>query len=416
MKVERKNEAISTPKGTERTVSQGLILINNVIRKSSESVSVVARENRSQTRHLYRIDNLLYLIAISSSIIALAIIVGVVYLLKTLLALLTISFLIAYILGPIVTYFEHRGVNRTLVIVIISLMILGGISLLLIYFADVAYDQFLVLKDQLLAPEFSQQIRDQVFKSDEWLKSRIPMLKNYKLIDQIITEEGNLKIQERIMPAIQGLFSSSKKILPSLISAFTMAAIVPFLTFFILNSGRDLRKTFVSFIPNSIFEPTLLLIDEIDKQLGQYIRSRMIIETIFLSILTAIGYWILGLKFFFILGIFAGVANLIPYIGPFIGAIPAIIMAFIGTRFGFTWTIISIVLLSFFVQFIDNAIIFPIFIGKSVDLGPISTTFAVLIGAKLLGLLGLLMAVPIAAMLKVVVSEMYKQFKGYMKR
>lgn len=415
MKVESKNEAVSTPKGTEGTVSQSLLLINKVIRKSSESVSAVARENRSQSRHLYRIDNLLYLIAISTSIIALAIIVGVVYLLKTLLALLTISFLIAYILGPIVTYFEHRGVNRTLVIVIISLMILGGICSLLIYFANVAYDQFLVLKDQLLAPEFSQQIRDQVFKSDEWLKSRIPMLKNYKLIDQIITEEGNLKIQERIMPAIQGLFSSSKKILPSLISAFTMAAIVPFLTFFILNSGRDLRKMFVSFIPNSIFEPTLLLIDELDKQLGQYIRSRMIIETIFLSILTAIGYWILGLKFFFILGIFAGVANLIPYIGPFIGAIPAIIMAFVGTRFGFTWTIISIVLLSFFVQFIDNAIIFPIFIGKSVDLGPISTTFAVLIGAKLLGLLGLLMAVPIAAMLKVVVSEMYKQFRGYMR-
>jgi len=295
-------------------------------------------------------------------------------------------------------------------------MVLAGIVLTSIYLVNVISDQIVGLKDQLLAPESGQDVKNWIIKWNKKLESWIPPLKDYKLIDKIT--EGELNIQEKvIMPVIQSLFSSSKKILPSLFSAaaiIAMAAIVPFLTFFILNNGRNIKKTFINLVPNRVFEPTLLLVDELDRQLGQYIRSRIIIETIALSILTSIGYWILGLKFFFILGVFAGLANLIPYIGPFIGAIPAVIMAFVGTRFGFAWTIILIVIISFAVQFIDNAIIFPLFVGKSVDLGPISTMFAVLIGAKLLGLLGLLMAVPIAAMLKVIISEMFKQFKGYM--
>ena len=417
MKVERKSKLSLTTKETTTPVPQTSLLISNVMKRSLESASVIARENIAQTRHLRRMDNLMYLIAISTSIIALAILVGVVYLLRGLLALLITSFLIAYILSPIVTYFERKGVNRTLVILIISLMVLAGIVLTSIYLVNVISDQIVGLKDQLLAPEFGQDMKNWIIKWSKKLESWIPLLKDYKLIDKITEEELNIR-EKVIMPVIQSLFSSSKKILPSLFSAaaiIAMAAIVPFLTFFILNNGRNIKKTFINLVPNRVFEPTLLLVDELDRQLGQYIRSRIIIETIALSILTSIGYWILGLKFFFILGIFAGVANLMPYIGPVVGAIPAVIMAFVGTPcFSLPWTIILIGIIVIAIQFIDNTIIFPLFIGKSVDLGPVSTMFAVLIGAKFLGLLGLLIAVPIAAMLKVIVSEIFKQFKGYM--
>lgn len=537
MKPGEKKELSSNSEEEEKdtTVPRSLLLISNSLKKTSESASVIARESISQTRHLRRIDNLVYLVTIGSSVIMFALLVGVVYLLKDLLALLVISFLVAYIFSPIVTYFERQGVNRTLVIIIISLMILGGIVLTSIYLLDWMYGQILGAKDMLLGPslfqsgdfkdlpglvaklrrakdplsqylrgQFSPETRqlldnykvsqppsealqkslvnelnqlleedslynesrfsqvglsektrkrikqhpkgetlirlnrlllekaysDEIGKSqllikksiqdaEEWiikwnekLESRIPMLKDYNLVDKIT--EIELNVQDKIMPAIQELFSSSQKVIPSIFSAITIIGLIPFLTFFMLNSGRNMKRTFVNLVPNSIFEPTLLLLDELDKQLGQYIRSRMIIETIVLSILTSISYWILGLKFFFILGIFAGIANLIPYAGPFIGAIPALIVAFVGTHFGLIWTIILIVLLSFAIQFVDNAIIFPLFVGKSVDLGPISTMFAVLIGTKLLGLLGLLMAVPIAAMLKVIISEMFKQFRGYM--
>jgi len=414
MESEEKEEGSLIPKEEKLRNSPTPILVSTLMKKFTELTSVIAKENSSQTRYLQRIDNLLFLIVITSSIIASAIVVGVVYLLKNLFALLTISFLIAYVFSPIVTYFEHRGVNRTLVVIIISLTVLSGIVLTFVYTINVVYGQIMELKDELTSPEFSSNLGNKLEEWNVWLKS-LPIVKEYIPKDYDLTEKIRNELVEKAVPIIQSLFSSSRYILPSVVSAIIMISIVPFLTFFILNSGRDIKKSLINVVPNSIFEPTLLLLDELDRQLGQYIRSRMIIETIALSILASIGYWILGLKFFFLLGIFAGLANLIPYIGPTIGAIPAVIVAFLGSNFGLIWTIILIIIISFAVQFVDNVIIFPLFIGKSVDLGPITTTFAILIGAKLLGLLGLLMVVPIAAMLKVILFEIFRQFKGYMR-
>ncbi len=106
-------------------------------------------------------------------------------------------------------------------------------------------------------------------------------------------------------------------------------------------------------------------------------------------------------------------ANLIPYIGPFIGAIPAIIAVFLDARFGIGWSLLAVIILTLVIQIIDNAIITPLVIGKSVELGPVTTIVVVLLGDQLLGLIGLLMAVPIAAMCKLIFQEVWRQFKGY---
>ena len=209
---------------------------------------------------------------------------------------------------------------------------------------------------------------------------------------------------------INTLTSSAK----GLFSAFTTGIIVFFLTFFMLNNGEEIKKTFIRIVPNRFFEPFLVLLDGLNRQLGDYLRSR-VIQTILLSTLCAIGYWVLGLKFALILGFIAGLANLIPYIGPFIGAIPAVIIALIeiDTRFGFGWSLIGIGLITIAVQVIDNAVIFPLLIGKSVELGPITTIVVVLLGEQFFGFIGLLMAVPITAMIKLTISEVIVQFNGY---
>ena len=211
---------------------------------------------------------------------------------------------------------------------------------------------------------------------------------------------------------INTLTSSAK----GLFSAFTTGIIVFFLTFFMLNNGEEIKKTFIRIVPNRFFEPFLVLLDGLNRQLGDYLRSR-VIQTILLSALCAIGYWVLGLKFALILGFIAGLANLIPYIGPFIGAIPAVIIALIeiDTRFGFGWSLIGIGLITIAVQVIDNAVIFPLLIGKSVELGPITTIVVVLLGEQFFGFIGLLMAVPITAMIKLTASEVIVQFNGYSK-
>ena len=174
-----------------------------------------------------------------------------------------------------------------------------------------------------------------------------------------------------------------------------------------------MKKAFIQIVPNRFFEVALVLIQGLDRQLGDYLRSRLI-QTIILSIVAAIGYWILGLRFAILIGIIAGLANLIPYIGPFIGAIPAIIVVFLGSsRFGLGWSLLAVIILTLVIQIIDNAIITPLVIGKSVELGPVTTIVVVLLGEQLLGLIGLLMAVPIAAMCKLIIEEVWTEFKGY---
>ena len=119
------------------------------------------------------------------------------------------------------------------------------------------------------------------------------------------------------------------------------------------------------------------------------------------------------LRFALLIGIIAGLANLIPYIGPFIGAIPAIIVVFLGSRFGPGWSLLAVITLTLVIQIIDNAVITPLIIGKSVELGPVTTIVVVLLGEQLLGLMGLLMAVPIAAMCKLIIEEVWTEFRGY---
>ena len=173
-----------------------------------------------------------------------------------------------------------------------------------------------------------------------------------------------------------------------------------------------MKKAFIQIVPNRFFEVALVLIQGLDRQLGDYLRSRLI-QTVIISIIAAIGYWILGLRFALLIGIIAGLANLIPYIGPFLGAIPAIIVVFLESRFGLGWSLLAVIMLTLVIQIIDNAIITPLIIGKSVELGPVTTIVVVLLGEQLLGLMGLLMAVPIAAMCKLIIEEVWTEFRGY---
>lgn len=408
----------------------------------------------------------LKLIAFGTTLISIAILVGVVYLLKDILALVVVSFLIAYVLTPIVDIIERKGINRTLIVIVMTLLILGSFAVVSTIAVSSIVGQFKNFAEDVQ----KQETRDRLVDTSVKLINRIPELirlplikylenreKTAREIEGLIIEDaaeptenpmtnppptpesvnrdnllegapqetvGHERVSEFVSLAQESismyLTKQATKILTAVgssakgaFSAFTTGIIILFLTFFLLNGGSQLKKVFIQVVPNRHFEPTLVLIDELDQQLGDYLRSRLV-ETIALSILFAVGYWILGPRFAILLGIIAGLANLIPYIGPFIGAIPAIIVVFISGPFlGIGWSLLAVLILTLVGQIIDNAIIFPLVVGKSVELGPVTTIVVVLLGAQILGLVGLLMAVPIAAMLKLICQECYRQFKGY---
>ena len=480
-------------------------LTQNIETMTSDIRSVV-RESREQTRQARVANASLKIIAFGTTLISLAILIGVVYLLKDILALVVISFLIAYIFSPLVELIEQKGINRTLVVIVITLLMLSGFGFLSTVTVNSITGQIwkllpltvdLDFEDNLNRGEIPEDLRQKFVDSgttlsqnativieepgNKWklndtgnnrtydVRKEENQLKVYKTLEYLVdlehlvdtatialnqipkslrtpllnylegTEETNApagvsardpvevidrervktlvgRLQERISRFVlgqsQSIFNAISTSAIGAFSLFTTGVIILFLTFFLLNGGQQMKKAFIQIVPNRFFEPALVLIQELDRQLGDYLRSRLI-QTIILSIIAAIGYWILGLRFAILIGIIAGLANLIPYIGPFIGAIPAIIVVFLGTRFGLGWSLLAVIILTLVIQIIDNAIITPLMIGKSVELGPVTTIVAVLLGEQLLGLIGLLMAVPIAAMCKLIIEEVWTEFKGY---
>ena len=493
---------------TATLARETIIPLTQNVDSMTADIRSVARESREQTRQARVANASLKIIAFGTTLISLTILIGVVYLLKDILALVVVSFLVAYIISPIVGLIERRGVNRTLVVIIMTLFMLSGFAFLstatvnsitgqILKFSAVLLSVELEFEDDLNRGEMPEALRQKlaaegitlsqnaaivveemgnrwklndienqqtydIRKEENELKVhktfaplvdlerlvdtattalnlipkplRIPLLNYLEITEDTGTStgvsEGNSaqqidreqvnafveRMQARILGFVigqsQSIFNAIGSSARGAFSAFTTGVIILFLTFFLLNSGSQMKKSFIQIVPNRFFEPALVLIQGLDQQLGDYLRSRLI-QTIIISIIAAIGYWILGLRFALLIGIIAGLANLIPYIGPFIGAIPAIIVVFLESRFGLGWSLLAVIILTLAIQIIDNAVITPLIIGKSVELGPVTTIVVVLLGEQLLGLMGLLMAVPIAAMCKLIIEEVWTEFKGY---
>lgn len=493
---------------TATLAKETVLPLTQNIETMTSNIRLVVREAREQTRQARVANASLKIIAFGTTLLSLAILIGVIYLLKDILALVVVSFLMAYIISPVVELTERKGINRTLVVIVITLLMLSGFAVLstvtvnsitgqIWKFSEVQLTMELGHEDALDSGEIPDALRQKFLEEDVTLSQntviaveeagsswtltdignrraynirkeenqlnvnktlaylvdlerlvdtattalnlipkpfRIPVL-NYLGITEGVETSGTVvdrdsvqtidrdqvnalvgRLQDQILGFVigqsQSIFNAIGTSAMGAFSVFTTGIIILFLTFFLLNSGRQMKKAFIQIVPNRFFEVALVLIQGLDRQLGDYLRSRLI-QTVILSIIAAIGYWILGLRFAIIIGIIAGLANLIPYIGPFIGAIPAIIVVFLESRFGLGWSLLAVIALTLVIQIIDNAIITPLVIGKSVELGPVTTIVVVLLGEQLLGLVGLLMAVPIAAMCKLIIEEVWTEFKGY---
>ena len=144
--------------------------------------------------------------------------------------------------------------------------------------------------------------------------------------------------------------------------------------------------------------------------MGWYLRGQFT-DAFVVGLLSVMALWLLDVQYFIIIGIFAGLANMIPYVGPVAGAVPAIVITLINGKEPIS--VLYIIIAFAIVQLIDNIIIQPLVLSKSVNLHPLIIVFAVLIGGQFFGLLGMLLAVPAAGIIKVTSSELYHGIRKF---
>ena len=194
--------------------------------------------------------------------------------------------------------------------------------------------------------------------------------------------------------------------IPFLSELWSLAGLI-FLVFFLLLDLELIKSTIVKLFPPGYQSEALHVISVIDAKVGAYLRGN-VVRCSLVGVITGVGLSLLGMPFAILLGITAGLLNIIHNIGPFLAAIPAVLLSLTpGTPHPFL--IIGLYLI---IQTIDPFILTPVLLGKAVDLRPITVVVAVLCGASLMGVLGLILAIPVTAIAKVLLNHYYVKRMG----
>jgi predicted PurR-regulated permease PerM len=162
-------------------------------------------------------------------------------------------------------------------------------------------------------------------------------------------------------------------------------------------------------LPNRYFEMSYWIMSRISIQLGRYVRG-WIFDATFVGFSCGIGFALLGVPNAFALGIIAGFGHLIPYFGPVIGGVPAILLLIVTNKFS---VIPFIILLIILIYVFDNGFVQPYVFSKSVGMHPVVIILLIIAGEQLFGILGMLFAVPVATVIKTFAAEFYFALKRY---
>lgn len=319
------------------------------------------------------------------------------YTLINILLILTISILLAFIFAPFLHLLEERGFNR--------------LSSTLIVFSCFGFVVYLGLS--FVIPKLILQM-DQLIQSLEGfsLNKELQYLEStiYHYLPLFSPGDLSSKVENFISSQIVQSFENITTVVSSVVIVAAVLVIVPFITFFVLKDSARIQKAIIQVVPNKYFEMSYWILKRISLQLGRFVRA-WIFDATFVGVCIGFGFYLIGLPNALPLGVIAGLGHLIPYLGPIIGGVPAIIISLI--QFGdFSQTPLIMLIVALTYTF-DNGFVQPYVFAKSADIHPILIILLIITGGQFFGLFGLLLAVPVASVLKTFVKEIYFALKNY---
>jgi predicted PurR-regulated permease PerM len=180
----------------------------------------------------------------------------------------------------------------------------------------------------------------------------------------------------------------------------------PFILFYLLRDGKRLPDYLMRFIPTALQPQSRMVMQEMNSQVASYIRGQIIVSCC-IGALLYIGYLIIGLEYSLVLAIVAACTAVVPYLGPAIAITPALVVAMVTSPF----MLLKMVIVWTAVQLIEGKFISPQIMGKTLKIHPITIIFVIIFAGKMFGVLGIILAVPGYAVLKVVVTHIFQWFR-----
>ncbi|MBY0123891.1 AI-2E family transporter [Bacillus sp. S/N-304-OC-R1] len=294
-----------------------------------------------------------------------------------------IAAFISYLLHPFVEKLNDSGLHKGIAVFGIYILFFGGVGLAFYKGIPAFMHQLEDLSEN--APQFANQYRGWVEMIQEKTSTWPEGIQNR-------IDEGILALES----ALDNLLSKSVNILINILNYSIIIAIIPFISFYMIKDFDLMKRTVWYLTPRKWRQEGILFLRDIDKSLGSYIRGQILV-CIAIGAISALIFWFVGMKYPLLLGFIIGLTNVIPYFGAFFGAIPAVIIA---STISIKMIIISVIIV-FVLQFFEGNILSPLIVGKSLDMHPLVIMFALLAGGEAGGVIGLIIAVPVLAVIKV---------------
>lgn len=218
---------------------------------------------------------------------------------------------------------------------------------------------------------------------------------------------------EKLRGVASAVLRRGAGLITTFLSAGVQFMLVPVLLFYFMLEFRDLDDGFLAMVPGP-YRPWMRgFLDRVDRTLGGFIRGQLLIAALFGATMT-VGLWVIGIRYAFLLGPLSGVANLVPYLGVVVGLVPAFFLALWQGGLGMGGLLLcgQILILFVILQLLDGYVFQPRILGPSVELHPLWIMLALAIGEHVMGLAGMMLAVPVAAVLRVILEDLYPLVYG----
>lgn len=320
-----------------------------------------------------------------------------IYYLLDVLILLALSVLLAFIFDPIINFLEKNSFKR-----------LHAILLVFLIFSLLGFGIY-----SFLIPAILNQTNALFLKLNvDTIKSQFVLLEDHMqtLFPFVTKEMVSQQVEKLSTGMLENLFKQVSPFLTNIFSFLAVIIILPFTTFFILRDRTQIIKGLVSVLPNRYLEMSYWVIKKVTRQLGRYVRGWML-DALFVGLACGLSFQLIGIDNALALGVLAGVGHLIPYFGPIVGGVPALLISFL--QYGDLSKVPIIIIFLLIIYALDNGIVQPFIFSKSVNMHPLIIIFLIIAGGQLYGVLGMLIAIPTATVVKTASKEFYFAWKNY---
>lgn len=307
----------------------------------------------------------------------------------------------AYLGDPIADKLEKFGLGRTLAVCICFLVVLVVIGIFLLLVVPTIIHQIKVLYNFL--PDILNWLQQNVVP---WMQANMGIdaddfnVKNVR--QELMQHWGGL--QNVATNLVSGIGASTG----SIVALIANLAIVPVVGFYLLRDWDVIMDKILNLLPSKYRDKTHSLASECDDVVGAFFKGQLWVMTS-LAVIYGFGLWLVGLKLAILIGLFAGLASIVPYLGAIVGILAAMVAGVF--QFGFGWELLFIFIVFMVGQAIESMFLTPILVGDKIGLHPVAVIFAIMAGGQLFGFIGVLIALPVAAVLAVLLRHAHDFYK-----